>query len=481
MNFRSLFSFRSLFFKIFISFWLTMALIIGALNLMFRISNMESMPERAIKGPVGEALTLYAEEAVRVYEREGERGLADLARRSARESTSEIYLFDPDGKPIGSQPPENVQRVVNDVVKNGPPPTQRPVPLFVPGVARSVWARPVSSPSGNHYIFASRFSRASAPPPFLSPQRIAVSILIVGLVCYVLGLYLTSPLKKLQSTVKAFAEGNLDARVSPELGNRGDELADLGREFDHMAERIQALISSEKRLLADISHELRSPLARLTVALELARKSVDGLAVPALDRIEQESERVNQLVGQLLTLTRLESGAERVPPEVVALEELVEQVVDDADFEAKSVNKRVKATMLDQCRIRGSSDLLRSAVENVIRNAIRYTAEGTTVEVALRWRLDTAVFTVRDHGPGVPETELKHIFEPFYRVSEARERSSGGVGLGLSIADRTVKLHGGTIRAENLSDGLLVTIELPLAPSKKPAAETQQQEQVISK
>jgi signal transduction histidine kinase len=364
-------------------------------------------------------------------------------------------------------------------VKNGVPP-RPPVPLFVPGVARSVWARPVSSPTGKRYIFASRFSRATAPPPFLSPQRIAVSILIVGVVCYLLGLYLTSPLKKLQSTVKAFAEGNLDARVSPELGNRGDELADLGREFDHMAERIQALISSEKRLLADISHELRSPLARLTVALELARKNVDGRAVSALDRIEQESERVNQLVGQLLTITRLESGAERVPPEIVPLEDLVEQVIDDADFEARAVHKRVNATHLDHCRIRGSSDLLRSAVENVIRNAIRYTAEGTAVEVALHWRLDTAVLTVRDHGPGVPEAELKHIFEPFYRVSEARERASGGVGLGLSIADRTVKLHGGIIRAENLADGLMVTIELPLAPSVKQSTEAPK-EQPISK
>jgi signal transduction histidine kinase len=480
VNFRRLFSFRSLFFKIFISFWLTMALIIGALNLMFRISNMESLPERAIKGPVGEALTLYAEEAVRVYEREGERGFADLAHRSARESTSEIFLFDEDGTPIGSQPPENVKKVVRDVVKNGAPQRQ-PLPLFVPGVARSVWARPVSSPSGKRYIFASRFSRANSPSPFLSPQRIAVSILIVGVVCYLLGLYLTSPLKKLQSTVKAFAEGNLDARVSPELGNRGDELADLGREFDHMAERIQALISSEKRLLADISHELRSPLARLSVALELARKNVDGRAVPALDRIEQESERVNQLVGQLLTITRLESGAERVPPEIVHLEDLLEQVVDDADFEAKSVHKRVKTIQLDQCRIKGSSDLLRSAVENVIRNAIRYTAEGTAVEVSLRWSLDMAVLTVRDHGPGVPAVELKHIFEPFYRVSEARERSSGGVGLGLSIADRTVKLHGGTIRAENLADGLLVTLELPLAPSAKQNAEAAKEQQPVSK
>jgi two-component system sensor histidine kinase CpxA len=244
-----------------------------------------------------------------------------------------------------------------------------------------------------------------------------------------------------------------------------------------MAERIEALISSQKRLLADISHELRSPLARLSVALELARKNVvDGRPAPALDRIEQESDRMNQLVGQLLTLTRLESGAERVPPETVALEDLLQQVIDDADFEAKSLGKRVHAIHMDQCRVKGSSELLRSAVENVIRNAIRYTGEGTAVEVSLNWRLDTAVLTVRDHGPGVPEEELKHIFEPFYRVSEARERASGGVGLGLSIADRTVKLHGGAIRAENTGEGLLITIDLPLAPSsavQEPATEQQ--------
>jgi two-component system, OmpR family, sensor histidine kinase CpxA len=473
---RSMFGFRSLFFKIFISFWITMALIIGALNLMFRLANMESLPERATKGAFGEALTLYAEQAARVYEREGSKGLSDLARRSARESTSEIYLFDENGKALGSQPPENVRQVVMNVVKNGAP-ERPPIPLFVAGVARSVWARPVTSPDGARYIFAARFSRPGSPPPFLSAQRIAVAILIVGLVCYLLGLYLTSPLKKLQSTVKSFAEGNLNVRVSPELGNRGDELADLGREFDHMAERIEALISSQKRLLADISHELRSPLARLSVALELARKNVvDGRPTPALDRIEQESDRMNQLVGQLLTLTRLESGAERVPPETVALEDLLQQVIDDADFEAKSLGKRVHAIHMDQCRVKGSSELLRSAVENVIRNAIRYTAEGTAVEVSLNWRLDTAVLTVRDHGPGVPEEDLRHIFEPFYRVSEARERSSGGVGLGLSIADRTVKLHGGVIRAENGSDGLLITLDLPLAPSlpvQQPAAEQQ--------
>jgi signal transduction histidine kinase len=177
---------------------------------------------------------------------------------------------------------------------------------------------------------------------------------------------------------------------------------------------------------------------------------------------------VNQLVGQLLTLTRLESGAERVPPEAVLLDDLVEAVVEDADFEAKSMNREVKITGLDHCRVKGSSELLRSAIENVIRNAVRYTAQGTAVEVALVCPGDSAMITVQDHGPGVPESDLEHIFEPFYRVSEARERSSGGVGLGLSIADRTVKLHNGTVKAQNANGGLKVTLELPLRPATPP-------------
>lgn len=467
MKFPSLFGFRSLFFKIFMWFWLTMALIIGALTLMFRISNLESLPERATRGAVGESLTLFAETTVRVYQREGPEALAELVRRAFQESGMEIFLFNEDGEPITTDNADSVMNVVRNVMAN-PRQSRPPRPLFSPGVARSTWARPVVAPDGRNYIFVARFRQPGGPPPFFSPTRIAVSILIVGLVCYLLGLYLTSPLKKLQSAVKMFASGKLDARVTPELGSRRDELTDLGREFDHMAEQIAALISSQNRLLADISHELRSPLARLSVALELARKNSNGKATGALDRIEQESERVNQLVGQLLTLTRLESGAETVPPEAVALEDLVQHIIDDANFEAKPMQREVRAVQLDRCRVKGSPELLRSAIENVVRNAVRYTADGTAVEVSLIWRLETAVLQVRDHGPGVPESDLQHIFEPFYRVSEARERSSGGVGLGLSIADRTVKLHGGAIRAENAVDGLVVTIELPLAPAAAP-------------
>lgn len=450
---------RTLFVKIFLLFWLVGAAIIGALNLVLWFSiATDPNPERN-HGAFGEALNLYAESAVQVYDREGPQAFAQFVNRSTVEAGSEIYLFDADGKPLTSQN-SDVAASVADQVRQ----TQQHV-SSVTALGRITWGRAVVSPSGRTYIFVTRL-RQPYQPRRLTAAQVLAAIVVAGVIAYFLALYLTSPLEKLQSTVQEFARGNLKARATPQLGNRRDELADLGREFDQMAERISTLIESQKRLLADISHELRSPLARLSVALELARKNAPPAAVSPLNRIEQESERINMLVGHLLALTRLESGAERVPNETVMLEELVHQVVDDAEFEAKPQRKEVKIVQLEKCRVNGSPELLRSAIENVIRNAVRYTSERTAVEVALSWKLDTAVLTVRDHGPGVPESDLEHIFEPFYRVSEARDRASGGAGLGLSIADRTVKLHGGTINATNAEDGLLVTIRLPLSPSQ---------------
>jgi len=450
---------RGLFLKIFLWFWLAAAGIIGYLNLALWISiATDPNPERN-HGAFGEALNLYAESAVQVYDREGTQAFAQYVARSIKEAGSEIYLFDGNGKSLTGQSSPEADSVVEAVLKS-----QEHVSQITP-LGRITWGRIVDGPSGKRYVFVTRL-RQPYQPRRLTPVQVITAIGIAGLIAYLLALYLTSPLKKLRSTVQAFAQGNLEVRVSPALGKRRDEVTDLGRDFDHMAERISILIDSQKRLLADISHELRSPLARLSVALELARKNSPAGASGPLNRIEREAERLNELVGQLLALTRLESGAERVPAEIVLLEELVQQIIDDANFEAKPLDKEVKIVQLDKCRVNGSVELLRSAIENVVRNAIRYTAEGTAVEVGLYWKLETAELTVRDHGPGVPEAELEHIFEPFYRVSEARDRASGGAGLGLSIADRTVKLHGGTIQARNVEGGLLVIIRLPLAPSQ---------------
>jgi two-component system, OmpR family, sensor histidine kinase CpxA len=452
---------RSLFLKIFLWFWLVGAAIIAALNLvLWATFAMDPNPERN-HGPLGEALNLYAESAVQVYDREGATAFSQYVARSMKEAGSGIYLFDASGNSIMPQASREAADVANAVKT-----TQEHVSQVTP-LGRITWGRAVVSPSGKTYIFVTRL-RQPYQPRRLTASQIIAAIIVAGIIAYFVALYLTSPVKKLRSTVQAFAQGNLDVRVGPQLGSRRDEVADLGRDFDHMAERISILIESQKRLLGDISHELRSPLARLTVALELVRKNSPPSATGPLNRIEQEAERLNELVGQLLAITRLESGAERVPAETVILEDLVHQVVDDANFEAKPLNKEVRILELEKCRVSGSAELLRSAIENVVRNAVRYTAEGTAVDVSLNWKLDTALLTVHDHGPGVPEADLERIFEPFYRVSEARDRASGGAGLGLSIAERTVKLHRGTIGAANAGDGLLVTIRLPLAPSQPP-------------
>jgi two-component system sensor histidine kinase CpxA len=265
--------------------------------------------------------------------------------------------------------------------------------------------------------------------------------------------------------------------VGASAGNRSDELAELSRDFDHMAEQIESLISSQRRLFADISHELRSPLARLTVALGLVRLQANAESTSGLDRIELEAARLNTLIGSLLRLARLEGGSELLGGQPVLLHQLVAEVAADADFEAQSRNRHVRLTKTDPCTISGSKELLRSAVENVIRNAVNYTADGTEVQIALQKMHSngngTALISVRDHGRGVPEDSLADIFQPFYRVGDARDRSSGGSGLGLSITDRAIRLHGGSVRAANCADGgLLIELRLPCA--EKPKDEEQE-------
>ncbi|MBE0618263.1 MAG: two-component sensor histidine kinase, partial [Proteobacteria bacterium] len=253
------------------------------------------------------------------------------------------------------------------------------------------------------------------------------------------------------------------ARVGPSLGGRRDEVAVLGHEFDRMAERIETLVEAQKRLLRDISHELRSPLARLNVALGLARQKAAAAAESSLDRIEREAERLNELIGQLLTLTSLEGGAEGIARETLDLTGLVCTVTADADFEARGRGRSVQMGACAAVAIQAAPELIRRALENVIRNAVSFTAAGTPVEVSLEQEGAVARVTVRDHGPGVPETALEAIFRPFYRVADARDRQSGGTGIGLAITDRAVRLHGGSVRAENApGGGLAVILTLPV-------------------
>jgi two-component system sensor histidine kinase CpxA len=261
-------------------------------------------------------------------------------------------------------------------------------------------------------------------------------------------------------------------------------MAELMRDFDRMAERLENLVTAQSRLLTDISHELRSPLARLNVALELARQRSGADARSALDRIDRETNRLNELIQRLLTIARLEAGDESIEKHPVYLEQIINEIAKDAAFEAQSRRCQVQATIVDDCVVMGSASLLHSAIENVVRNAVRYTEEGTSVEVRLEQgvRLPNsgaglnhervgnaeAVVRVTDSGPGVPEDALDKLFRPFYRIDDARGRQTGGVGLGLAITDRAVRLHGGTIRVSNRPQGgLMVEIRLPLSSAEK--------------
>jgi two-component system sensor histidine kinase CpxA len=291
----------------------------------------------------------------------------------------------------------------------------------------------------------------------LAVHDLMLFLIAGGIFCYVVSSYLTRPLHRLGAAAANIAEGRLETRVDPSLRNRRDEIAELARNFDRMADRIETLVTGQRRLLGDVSHELRSPLARLIVALGLVKQGPAEEVAENLDRIGVEARRLDTLIGQLLTLTRIDSGADRGSPVRFDLTNLVQEVVNDADFEARARNRRVVLKQSDACTIQGYEELLRSAVENVVRNAVRYTAEGTAVEISLE-RHSRTVLSVRDHGPGVPDSMLLDIFLPFHRVAKDNH---DGAGLGLAIAQRAVGVHGGSVTAKNApGGGLIVKIEV---------------------
>ena len=447
---------RRLFLKIFLWYWLATSVV--GIVLVAGLWPGRGEPGRPLwLRDLGNLLGVYGAEAARVYEREGGEALAAYLDGAVPDGTIHAYLFDETGRELtGRAAPERLREHAVAVARRG-------APELDPGEGAILGARRVTGPDGGRFVVAARFAGGRPSPPALGTLalRVVAVLLTAGAVCYGLARYLTRPIGRLREATRAVASGDLTARVGPHLGRRRDELADLAHDFDDMAARLEASAGAERRLLRDVSHELRSPLARIGVALDLARQESGPEIAGDLDRIDLEAARLNELIGQILTLTRLESAATEVERQPVDLAALVEEVAADAGFEARAKGRHVTLAA-DPCTVLGDAGLLRSAIENVVRNGVRHTPEGAAVEVELHREGDDAVVLVRDSGPGVLEADLERIFRPFFRVEGGRERQSGGTGLGLAIAERAVRRHGGTVTATNLpTGGLLVEIRLP--------------------
>ncbi len=278
----------------------------------------------------------------------------------------------------------------------------------------------------------------------------------VGLLSLWLAHHLTKPLRELRDVVDRFGSGDMSARVR---ATRKDEIGQLARAFNGMAGRIEVLVDSQRRLLTDLSHELRSPLTRLGLAVELARSGDNRDA--ALDRIQREADRLNSMVAGLLEVTRGEANPGAVALGSLRLDELTAEIVEDCRVDAAERGCRIELNAPAAITVNGNQELLRRAIENVLRNAIRYAPAGDAVTVLLSAAAGRAVVGIRDGGPGVPPSALPHLFDAFYRVAQTGPDAGKGYGLGLSIARRAVELHKGTIEAVNANPGLAVTISLP--------------------
>jgi len=450
-----------LFVKVFLWFWLTVL----ALSAIFFASRMLGSRLLPATDVIAAFAPRVADEAAHAYEFGGPQEFEQFERGMMGNSEGVLYLIDGYGKDVLSRPiPPDSLSIVRAARSDG-------------GIVARYGLRSRSasyrftSPSGHPYVLLlhvrlklGKFLEATAGGglPFFG-----VVLLMVTLFCFWLAHHIVAPIQGIQSAARRVATGDLSVRAPVEISKRHDELAALAVDFDAMVERISALVGSQRDLLSTVSHELRSPLTRFNMSLALLRKQpLDSEEL--LQRMERDAERVDVLMGQLLTLSRLETGLSSDGRDHVDLSQLVQEVVADGDFEAQSCGKSVRLEAAGDIVIEKADQMaLRSACENIIRNAVRFTPPGTEVEVVLKTEIRRdfrqAVLSVRDHGPGVPEEALQQIFQPFFRVKVPHgPRRDNGTGLGLAIALEAIRQHRGTITASNASPtGLEVRMMLP--------------------
>jgi signal transduction histidine kinase len=452
---------RNLFVKIFLWFWMAFVIVAVTLAAIVAITRSnETMLARASL-----FLPFEAREAADVYEHEGKLGLQHHFDHIIGSGSAKLYLLDENLKDVlGRNPSASAVEFAKAA--------RQDVPLFSKFTGWNGFAaQQAIGTSGQRYTILVVISAQSIglfkELGFKTLFGLLAILLVGGPFCFLLARHIANPIVQLSEAAGRIADGWLDTRSDQSLRLRRDEIGRLGVSFDRMAERIESLVHGQQRLFGDVSHELRSPLARLSVAEGLLRQCPPEERAEYLDRIALEVEHLDQLIGQLLTLARIDSGADSSRKERVELSSLIQEVAVDGNFEAQAKSCAVKVDSMDVCTTTGAREQLRRAIENVVRNAIRYTQPGTDVEITIRKQcapvLSRAVIQVRDHGPGVSGEHLEKIFLPFYRISTINGEPTGGAGLGLAITDRIVRTYGGSVSATNApGGGLIVNLELSL-------------------
>jgi len=464
---------QSLFFKIFLWFCLIVVLVGTLLETSSILANVyEERWQIMLHG----IMPMEAEKSARIFETSGKQSLQDYLDELQMQKSVRFYFFDEDGTPLLDR---GAPKFILTMAKNKEALNQTSkenLSLVVP--KQGVAMRLVAGPSGRKY----NLTLQQSPMTILPISQVVgahpyLRLLVVGLIgaalCFLLTRNITWPIVRLRAAASGIAAGRLRTRVDPRVRRRHDEIGTLGRDFDRMAEQIERLVTAQRDLLGDVSHELRSPLSRLIVALQLLRQCPPQEAPDYLNRIGLEADRLDKLIGQLLTLTRIDSGVDANQRETFDLTNLVQEVAGDGDFEARAHHRTVKVVRADPCAMSGVPEMLRSAIENVVRNAIRHTPAQNSVDITIERRNSAmaprALLRVRDFGPGVSPGMLPEIFAPFRRGQEPPESEATGAGLGLAIAERIVSMHDGTIRAKNAADGgLIVEMELPIVARPGP-------------
>jgi two-component system sensor histidine kinase CpxA len=427
-----------------------------------------SSSSRIVRKISKQALLLYGETLVERYEKGGKDSLDRALRRVESNGNLNLYFFDGQGNEILGRSPAGLSR---EQVKNLLLRQKGNGFIGSEKIHRKIYLnRGIIGESGNQYIVL-----AEPVHNFLGKimtkytiSRLIIFLIAAGCFSYLLSRYLTNPIRALQTATQRLAKGNLSTRIGLQKGRRRDELVDLAGDFDLMAEKIEILEDVRRQFLSDISHEFRSPLTRLNIAVEMARKKNHWDISDYLDRIDLESESLKNIIDRILATTRKRNLVEADHPVSIDLNGLLEEILGDANFEAQSRKCAIEIIANANLELTGIRHLIKNALENVIYNAIHYTKEGTRVEISLKSEDRSGhpfcIVTVRDHGNGVPENELRKIFQPFYRTDDSRDRRSGGTGLGLAITDRAVRYHHGTVTASNAAGGgLIVQMALPVS------------------